>query len=424
MRRVLVRQLAAAVGLTVLVTSMTVSVGTAGAARPDIPAPPGLPAFYSVPQPLPSGPPGTLIKSEVLPDSGLVGATLYRVMYTSTGIRGSAVPVTGMVAIPDGAPPAGGWPVVSWGHGTNGMADICAPSLGGSSQIPEVNQLVAAGYAVTASDYQGEGTPGLMPYIVGASAARDTVNIVLAAHALPGVSLSSSYVVWGHSEGGQTAMFSLYGKRYAPHLKLRGVVAGAPPSQFQYIYNFLVTSPFDYYLLMVAGSYNSYYGNDRAPLNKILTPPAVALVPQLDRGCSSYVQGVVNAAVAATPDKSLADLVPQNPFTVLKWAHLLAANDPGTFTRKTPVPLLIIQGGDDEQIPVVSTQLLASHLCGIGQPTERWVYSGQSHAGVIGPSFPDMLHWIGDRFTTKSAVDPYVPTAGGDSSITISQSSC
>ena len=171
-RRALVRQLAAAVGLTVLVTSMAVSVGTAGAAPPDIPAPPGLPAFYSVPQPLPSGPPGTLIKSEVLPDAGLVGATLYRVMYTSTGLRGSAVPVTGMVAIPDGPPPAGGWPVVSWGHGTNGMADICAPSLGGSSQIPEVNQLVAAGYAVTASDYQGEGTPGLMPYIVGASAAR------------------------------------------------------------------------------------------------------------------------------------------------------------------------------------------------------------------------------------------------------------
>ena len=424
MRRAFIRHLAVAVGLTLLVTSTAVSVGTAAASASDIPAPPGLPAFYSVPQPLPSGPPGTLIKSEVLPDPGLVGATLYRVMYTSTGPKGSAVPVTGMVAVPDGTPPAGGWPVVSWGHGTNGMADICAPSLSGSSQIPEVNQLVAAGYAVTASDYQGEGTPGLMPYIVGRSAARDTVNIVLAAHALPGVSLSSSYVVWGHSEGGQTAMFSLYGKRYAPHLDLRGVVAGAPPSQFQFIYNFLVTSPFDYYLLMVAGSYNSYYGNARAPLGKILTPPAVALVPQLDRGCSSYVQGVVNAAVAATPDKSLSDLVPQNPFTVPRWAHLLAANDPGTLTRKTPVPLLIIQGGNDEQIPVVSTQLLASHLCSIGQHTERWVYSGQSHAGVIGPSFPDMLHWINDRFTTKSAVDPYVPTAGGDTTITITQSTC
>jgi len=424
MRRRLLGRMTVAVGLFVLCAFSGVA-GVAAAETPqDIPAPPGLPSFYSVPQPLPSGPAGTLIKDEVVPDANLVGATLYRVMYKSVGPRRSLVPVTGMVLVPNGTPPAGGWPVVTWGHGTNGMADICAPSLSGSSQIPGANQLVAAGYAVTASDYQGEGTPGLMPYVVGTSAAEDTVNIVVAAHALPSVSLSPSYVVWGHSEGGQTAMFSLYDHRYAPHLKLRGVVAGAPPSQFPFLYNFLVTSPFDYYLLMVAGSYNSYYGSTRAPLDKIITAPAVALIPALDQGCSSYVQGVVDAAVAATPHHSLADLIPQNPFNVAKWGKLLALNDPESFTKKTSVPLLIIQGGDDEQIPVVSTQLLQSHLCQIGQPTERWVYSGQSHAGVIGPSLTDMLHWIGDRFTTTSADDPYVPTAGGNSTITITQSTC
>jgi pimeloyl-ACP methyl ester carboxylesterase len=414
---------AAALGLLLSASAVVPGVA-ASAAQPDIPAPPGLPSFYSVPQPLPSGPAGTLIKSEVVPDPNLVGATLYRVMYTSIGLRRSPVAVTGMVAVPEGTPPSGGWPVVTWGHGTNGMADVCAPSLGGSSQIPGVNQLVAAGYAVTASDYQGEGTPGLMPYIVGRSAAADTVTIVSAARAIPAVSLSSRYVVWGHSEGGQTAMFSLYGHRYAPQLSLRGVVAGAPPSQFAFLYRFLVTSPFDYYLLMVAGSYHSYYGGTRAPLSQIITPAAQALIPALDQGCSSYVKGVVDAAVAATPHKSLSDLIPQDPFNAPKWASLLTANDPGSLTRKTRIPLLIIQGGNDEQIPVVSTQLLQSHLCGIGQPTKRWVYSGQSHAGVIAPSFADMLHWIGDRFTTKSAVDPYVPTAGGNPTITIAQTTC
>ncbi len=416
--------MAVALGLLLACTSSVVPSLAAGAAQPDIPAPTGLPSFYSVPQPLPPGGAGTLIKSEVVPDPTLVGARLYRVMYESTGPRRTTVPVTGMVVVPDGTPPAGGWPVVSWGHGTNGMADVCAPSLAGASQIPGINQLVAAGYAVTASDYQGEGTPGLMPYIVGTSAADDTVTIVVAAHALPAVSLSSEYVVWGHSEGGQTAMFSIYGKRYAPHLKLRGVVAGAPPSQFPYLYSYLVTSPFDYYLMMVAGSYHSYYGSIRAPLNKIMTASAVALVPQLDQGCSSYVKGVVDGAVAATPHQTLADLIPQNPFNVSKWANLLSANDPGSFTRKTSTPLLIIQGGNDEQIPVVSTQLLQAHLCQIGQPAERWVYSGQSHAGVIGPSLPDMLHWIGDRFSSNATVDPYVPTAGNSATISIAQSTC
>lgn len=412
----------AAASVLVLCASV-LSPGVASAGKPDIPAPPGLPAFYSVPQPLPAKA-GTLIKSEVVSDSNLVGATLYVVMYTSKGPKNKIVPVTGMVAVPNGTPPAGGWPVVTWGHGTNGMADVCAPSLQGSSQVPGMNNLIAAGYAVTASDYQGEGTPGLMPYIVGASAAEDTVLIVQAARSIPGVSLSSSYVVWGHSEGGQTAMFSIYDHKYAPKLSLRGVVAGAPPSQFSLLYDFLVTSPFDYYLMMVAGSYNSYYGNKKAPLSAIMTPQAVSLIPQLNNGCSSYVQGVVDAAVATTPDKTFADLIPQNPFTVKTWAKLFSANDPASFKKKTKTPLLIIQGGDDEQIPVISTQILQGQLCKIGQPTERWVYSGQSHAGVIAPSFDDMLHWIGDRFHSTSTVDPYVPTADGSLSITIAQKTC
>jgi pimeloyl-ACP methyl ester carboxylesterase len=413
----------AAVCLVVLSTSVLVSGAASASTKPDIPAPAGLPSFYSVPQPLPKGPVGTLIKSEVVPDANLVGATMHIVMYKSKGPK-KAVPVTGMVAIPNGTPPAGGWPVVTWGHGTNGMADVCAPSLQGASQVPGINNLIAAGYAVTASDYQGEGTPGLMPYVVGASAAEDTVMIVKAAHSLPGVSLSPNYVVWGHSEGGQTAMFSIYDHKYAPKLNLRGVVAGAPPSQFSLLYDFLVTSPFDYYLMMVAGSYNSYYGSTKAPLSAIMTPQAVSLIPQLDNGCSSYVQGVVNAAVATTPHMLFSDLIPKNPFTVPSWAKLFSANDPAAFKKKTKTPLLIIQGGNDEQIPVISTQILQGQLCGIGQPVERWVYSGQSHAGVIVPSFDDMLHWIGDRFASTSTVDPYVPTAGGDNTITIAQKTC
>jgi hypothetical protein len=415
-----------AVALCASLAGAAVSPGTASARRAagSIPAPPGLPSFYSVPKPLPAGPAGTLIKSQAVADSNLTGATLYRVMYKSIGRKRRLVAVTGMVVVPNGTAPAGGWPVVSWGHGTNGMADVCAPSLQGSSQIPGANELVAAGYAVTASDYQGEGTPGLMPYIVGVSAAEDTVFIVAAARQIPGVSLSSDYVVWGHSEGGQTAMFSLYDQTYAPSLHLRGVVAGAPPSQFSLIYDFLVTSPYDFYLLMVAGSYHYYYGGRAAPLAPILTKPARALIPDLDKGCSGYVSGVVANAVAATPGRSLKDLVPVNPFSVRKWATLLSANDPESFSTPTSVPLLIIQGGDDEQIPVISTQILQSHLCAIAQPTERWVYSGQSHAGVIAPSFNDMLHWIGDRFTSASTVDPYVPTADGSVTITIDQKTC
>jgi fermentation-respiration switch protein FrsA (DUF1100 family) len=294
--------------------------------------------------------------------------------------------------------------VVSWGHGTNGMADQCAPSLDPLTAVPMTNDLLDQGWEVTASDYQGEGTPGILPYIVGVSAARNTIDIVRAARNFPAAQASADYVVWGHSEGGQTAMFALHiGTSYAPELHLKGVVAGAPPSQFSLIYTFLKTSPYRYYLFMAAGGYESAYGPKAAPLSEVLTPLGRSLLPLLDKGCSDYV-------AKATNKYTLAQITKGDPFTIPAWQKLLKANDPGNFTTASSAPLLIIQGGSDEQIPVASTQLLAQHLCGVGQDLERWIYPGQSHAGVITPSFPDMVHWIKDRFAGAANPDRYMPT--------------
>ncbi len=394
----------ALVGTAVALIGAMVGLGSSAAASSAavIPPPTGLPAFYSVPQPLPTTI-GKLVKSEKVAVSGVDG-TMYRVMYVSESESGHPVPVTGLIAVPNGTPPAGGFPVVTWGHGTNGMADVCAPSLSPVSAVPELNALLDQGWVVTASDYQGEGTPGLMPYLAGVSAARNTIDIVRAALQLPAAHASSRYVVWGHSEGGQTAMFALHiGAAYAPTLKLQGVVAGAPPSQFSLIYDFLKNSPYRYYLLMAAGGFNAAYGNVAAPLDEVLTPLGLHYIGDLSKGCTGYLSQQLSNVPTAS-------LVKADPFTVPAWKKLLMANDPENFTTPSAAPLLIIQGGDDEQIPVVSTQILAKHLCNIGQDLERWIYPGQSHAGVIGPSADDMIHWIADRFVGGSNPDPYMPT--------------
>jgi hypothetical protein len=83
---------------------------------------------------------------------------------------------------------------------------------------------------------------------------------------------------------------------------------------------------------------------------------------------------------------------------VPSWHQLLVDNDPGQFTQPRAEPLLIIQGGNDEQIPVVSSQILFGQLCTIGQGTQRWIYPGESHSGVVGVSIEDMLGWVTDRF--------------------------
>jgi len=387
----------------VLVTVAAVAAACGSSpASSSIPAPRGLPSWYSVPLPLPTAP-GTLIKAQKVAAAGLDGTT-YRVMYTSESVLGKIVAVTGLVIVPHKPAPAGGYPVVSWGHGTNGMADQCAPSLDPDGAVPMTNGLLDQGWEVTASDYQGEGTPGLLPYIVGVSAARNTIDIVRAALQLEAAHASRNYVVWGHSEGGQTAMFTLHiGPSYAPDLHMKGVVAGAPPSQFNLIYQFLTTSPYRYYLFMVAGAYQSAYGARAAPVSKVLTSLGLSLLPDLDKGCSDYLSKVIDKY-------TISQITTGDPFKIPAWRTLLSQNDPESFSSASPVPLLMIQGGDDEQIPVASTQLLAQHLCGVGQDLERWIYPGQSHAGVIGPSFEDMTHWIKDRFAGVADPDPYGPT--------------
>ena len=135
-----------------------------------------------MPRPLPHTGAGTLLKSERLSVTGLHGVA-YRVMYLSESVTNKPVAGDRARRRPRPAAPTGGYPVVTWGHGTNGMADQCTPSLDPTSDVPLANDLLDQGWEVTASDYQGEGTPGILPYLVGVSAARNTIDIVRAAGA-------------------------------------------------------------------------------------------------------------------------------------------------------------------------------------------------------------------------------------------------
>ena len=378
--------------------------------------------FYSVPSFSPKAALGTVLKYQPQAVAGLVDGHAYQVMYITENYLHKRVPATGFIVVPTSTAPKAGFPVLDWNHGTNGMTSICAPSLHiATNEIPmyAMNAIMAKGWEVTAADYQGEGTAGLMPYLAGISAAQDSINIVRAAHnaklmsgkaALP-FHASTTYVDWGHSEGGQTAMYvAKIGHSYAKDLTLKGVAAGAPPSQFRYIYSVLKTSYYGYYLLMAAAGLNAWYGNTLAPLSQILTPLSTAMIPDLSTGCSSVIAGDVKPYIDTN---TFSQLTQGDPYTNATWVKILNANDPGMIFNLA-APLLIYQGGIDEQIPVASTGLLNQGLCGL--PTtvrgsvQRWIYAGQSHSGVISKSYVDMLNWLTYQFANNPmAASHYVP---------------
>jgi len=376
-----------------------------------------LPSFYDVPNPLPPGGPGTVIKTEPVTVAGLHG-TMQRVMYKSKSIRGDDIAVTGLIATPDTPPPAGGYKVLSWAHGTTGMADQCAPSLGAADALPAVNAFLDKGWLVTGTDYEGLGTPGLHPYIVGDSEARGVIDIVRAARDLSS-DVSTDYVVWGHSQGGHASMFTAHiAHTWAPELHLVGAVAGAPPSQLNLVYDFLKTSPYKYYLLMVGGAINAAYGDAAAPIGDVLNAQGQSMLPMLDEGCTDLLaeksEGLdVQSLMVQQADGTY------NPFSNPVWGPLIAAQDPANFSTPVDTPILIIHGGADEQIPTVSSQILAGQLCATGQNIERWMYPGRSHAGVIAPSLTSMTDWIAARFAGEPAPDAAAPTGQDDIDDTI-----
>ena len=161
------------------------------------------------------------------------------VLYSSRTPQGAKDAVSGSVSVPKGKPPKGGWPVITWAHGTTGVADVCAPSRNSVTSpaepyisyiYPDLNAWLQAGYAVVQTDYQGLGTPGKHPYLIGTAEGRSVVDIVAAARQLD-PKIGKRYLIAGHSQGGQSALFAAgLASSWQPKLKLRGTDAFAPAS--------------------------------------------------------------------------------------------------------------------------------------------------------------------------------------------------
>lgn len=203
---------------------------------------------------VPTQPAGTVIAATELPAKlqipDVTGAA-HRLTYVTTNSRGDRALSTGAVFIPKGRAPAGGWPVISWAHGTFGLADDCAPSTHGS-QIPELEHAYFAewmrhGYAIVETDYAGLGTAGIPAYLDGTSEAHNVVDMVKAGrqfaaeHLPPSRRISNSWVVAGFSQGGGAA---IYTARWAtefggPSLNYLGAVGTGVPANVEALMSML-----------------------------------------------------------------------------------------------------------------------------------------------------------------------------------------
>jgi pimeloyl-ACP methyl ester carboxylesterase len=356
-------------------------VAAAPAAEAKVPkAPAGL-ELYKPPKNLKSYEQGDLIWARrvenPLPQAGRTWTLLYR----STSLRGKAIGVSGFVMLPKGKPPKDGWPVVSWAHGTSGIADPCAPSRDpkGPYTFYAAEQFSAwlrAGYAIANTDYEGLGTPGVHPYLVGRSEGRGVVDIVRASRQLDG-RLARRYVIAGHSQGGHAALFAAaLAPRRAPELRLRGVAAYAPASHLDVLSRALpsFTSPSGLSGLaaLIARGLSSVY--PQIEPSQIASDGALALLPLVDKVCLVELN-----SASAFGGIAPADLV--RPGADLEPLHeILERQNPDL---KIAVPILLAQGLTDTTVLPFLTSQLDSELRDRKNKVRYLTYPEIEHVGVV-----------------------------------------
>ena len=351
---------------------------------------------------------GALISAQPLNTAAALpsAARNFLVLYNSRSPDDSDVVVSGTVSIPAGNPPAGGWPLITWTHGTTGLAPQCAPSsdtVDGpehtylSATQAMLDAFVRHGYVVVATDYQGFGGAGVQAYLVGMGEARSAIDIMRAARKVD-LAVGTRYVVMGHSQGGQADLFTAaIGPDYAPEFTLLGNVAMAPASHIGELVQEAVIgshpSPILPFLTYMLQSYAAYY--PEIALERILKPRALEHL-------SDTLDGCIDDALAAG---YWAESIPSHQFVtqpdlspLLKAA---AANEPGQL--RIVAPTLLIQGTSDRTIPPKNTDAVARDLCRVGNSVSYRTYPDASHEGVLDVARSDIEAWVNARFAGLEA---------------------
>ncbi len=343
--------------------------------------------FYEPPSPLPAKAPGTIIRTMAI--VAPAGARAWKVLYHSRSVDGRDVAVSGVVVAPAGTAPKGGRTVLTWAHGTTGLADQCAPSKSANAAkaLPYIADLVKAGYVVAATDYEGLGTPGVHPYLVGESEGRGVLDAARAAKNLAATDASDDVLVFGHSQGGQSALFAgELAPSYAPELKVLGVAAAAPAADVEQILPLAgsIRGVAGYLVMGIEGFHAAYPEADPAA---VLTPEALATAKLATTQCA----GAVMQAYSVTTGTVLAD----DPLSIPLIQQLLHENSAGN--RPAGAPLLVVQGSADTTISQALTDMWTTKACAIGDTVDYTTSPGATHTSVVAAARDDVLSWLADR---------------------------
>ncbi len=340
--------------------------------------------------------PGKLLRQEPLnaAQSNPGASKNIRLLYSSTdGLGGEELlPVSGVLFLPEGKAPAGGWPLMAWTHGTVGIADICAPSWNGRQQQDRdhLEFWLKNGYAVVASDYQGLGTAGTHPYLATRPEAYSNLDIIRAVQSAD-FPVSDRVVLFGQSQGaGAAVATAAYAPDYAADVKVIGAVAtGVPFFSPAALVALQESRPRD--------RVDPLLGYNMLALTLVQrTDPDFELTDYVSDEVLPIAQSVQNTCHKDVKAKVLSEKLTYNrTFKQSPSKHLTRAFAKMGFpTLKISTPVFVGTGGQDKDTPPRMQAAFVSRACQAGSTIVSMLYPELDHRAVVPGSTGDTLPFV------------------------------
>ena len=329
-----------------------------------------------------------------------------RIRYgSSSGTDGSATTVSGVLFVPKGTPPEGGWPIASIGHPTAGLDSDCAPSAypGLMGSAGTIAQFLTFGYLVVMSDYQGLGTPGPHPYLDPTTEANNVIDAVRAARAVV-PEASDAWVGYGVSQGGQAIWAANEeADRYGRGLRLVGTMSIAPVTDLRPLVDAMQTGTLtvEQRVLIPMVLKGMKVRHPELDVDDYLHG-AMARSIDVFVGCegdNSSLRGIIAQAAPAT------DFMPSTPQAADQLKQWFASD--ALPRSQSSAPMLVGYGDAD---PIVLPQWTAAAIqraCGLGDVIDVQIAPGQGHGTLDLGSTP--VDWIKDRFDGSPAPNSCAP---------------
>jgi pimeloyl-ACP methyl ester carboxylesterase len=377
----------------------SIIASTAHGAAPSLPAPPQGSAFWdAVPTRVPADAKrGDLLWIQERTDAPAT-ARAWNIVYVTEGANNGLEYASGEVYVPRAS--SSPRRLLVWAVGTPGFQDSCAPSRtplyqqNRSSRVPAIEALLERGYVVAMSDYQGLGVPGGMSYLDGPLQAKASFDAARAAMKIPEASAGNEVGLYGYSQGGQTVLWAAnLAATYAPELKVVGIVPIAPAARNLDLsfYDLGIPRNVAYFITRMAGL---QVGHPELRLRDILTPAGMEMLPVMSWGCFEIFAKARQLTEPYARPEALAEGTP--------WRARLEAND-RFLPLPVTIPVLLVQGETDTDVPVHLTQAVRRDLCEQKNVVEYHELPGVGHSGAVPPAAAMIPDWFDARFAGRAA---------------------